>query len=195
MAYDTQQTRDANMPAATPDERQFAHADATALYRRMRPDQRTAVGNEFLRLLRLAGDPTGDQRAASGMLSVEDVARLHTYAREHHPEVLHEVWNHPVTQASLAAPGAQAEPIEHEDVIEQAPEEPPTEDVATTGPYGAGFIMSELAQGQRPDRLLEEPYEASVQPTPESNAGERVIREAQEEGPETNPAQHERYER
>src|SRR5262249_46907085 len=89
------------------------------LYGRMRPDQLTAVGNEFLRLLRLAGDDTVGEREAHLMLSVQEVAELHTYAREHAPEVLHEVWSHPVTQAALATPGAEAAPVEHEDVIEQ----------------------------------------------------------------------------
>lgn len=123
MAYDTQASHNDDMPAAMSEERQFAQADVAQLYGRMRPDQRTAVGNEFLRLLRLAGDDTVGERDANGMLSAQEVARLHTYTREHHPEVLHEVWSHPVTQTALAAPGAAAAPVEHEDVIEQAPQD------------------------------------------------------------------------
>ncbi|HEV8190036.1 MAG TPA: hypothetical protein VGP82_00905 [Ktedonobacterales bacterium] len=131
MAYDTQASREGNMPVAMPDERQFIEGDVTRLYSRMRSDQRTAVGNELLRLLRLSGDDTEGEREATGMLSAQEVARLHTYTRERHPEILHDVWNHPVTQASLAAPGAEAEPVEHEDVIEQVPRDVPQGGSAT----------------------------------------------------------------
>jgi hypothetical protein len=123
MTYDTQASQNRDVPAAMPEERQFAQADVAGLYGRMRPDQRTAVGNEFLRLLQLAGDDAVGEREANGMLSAQEVARLHAYTREHHPGILHEVWNHPVTQAALAAPGAEAEPVEHEDVIEQTPQD------------------------------------------------------------------------
>jgi hypothetical protein len=123
MTYDTQASQNGDTPMAVPDERQFAEADVTRLYSRMRSDQRTAIGNEFLRLLRLAGDNSEGERDAAGMLSAQEVARLHTYTRERHPEILREVWKHPVTQASLATPGAEAEPVEHEDVIEQVPQD------------------------------------------------------------------------
>src|SRR5579885_1704333 len=87
MGYDTQASHNGHMPSLPLDERQFMQGDMTSLYRRMRPDQRTAVGNEFLRLLRLAGDTSVHlgERDANGMLSAQEVAKLHAYAREHHP--------------------------------------------------------------------------------------------------------------
>src|SRR6185437_7962756 len=114
MATDPQ--AQASMPV--PDERQFAEGDAAQLYGGMRPDQRTAIGNEFLRQLQLAGDISMGDQEATAELSAEQVAKLHTYVRERHPEVLHDVWSHPVTQASLATAGAEAAPIEHEEAIE-----------------------------------------------------------------------------
>lgn len=119
--------------SATIDERQFAEGDAAQLYGKMRPDQRTAIGNEFLRLLQLGGDTSmGDQEATSE-LSAEQVAKIHTYARERHPEILHDVWSHPVTQASLAMPGAAAAPIVHEESVEATPSDI-EQDYATTPP-------------------------------------------------------------
>lgn len=129
MANDTQP----QVTAPVPDEQQFAEGDATQLYGKMRPDQRTAVGNEFLRLLQLTGDTSMGDREATGELSAEQVAKIHSYARERHPEILHDVWGHPVTQASLAAPGAEAEPVEHEEAIEATPIDV-EEDYATTPP-------------------------------------------------------------
>ncbi len=160
MAYDTQASSDGRMLAATPDERQFMQGDATQLYSRMRPDQRTAVGNEFLRLLRLAGDESQGERDATGMLSAQDVARLHNYTRERHPEILREVWSHPVTQAALSAPGAEAEPVEHEEVIEQVPRDVPQD------------------------------YSATPPPAATPNEARDILRDTQREGPETNPAQN-----
>src|SRR5262249_21064851 len=118
MANDAQKSPYA---AAMSDERQFTEGNATQLYSKLRPDQRTAVGNEFLRLLQLAGDNSMGEHESTGELSAEQVAKLHTYARERHPEILHRVWSHPVTQASLAAPGAEAAPVEHEEAIEATP--------------------------------------------------------------------------
>jgi hypothetical protein len=42
----------------------FDQADAAALYEQMRPDQRSAIVLEFVRCLRLAGDPAADQFTA-----------------------------------------------------------------------------------------------------------------------------------
>src|SRR5215510_7123870 len=39
----------------------FDQVDAETLYEQMRPDQRTAIALEFVRCLRLAGDPAADR--------------------------------------------------------------------------------------------------------------------------------------
>src|SRR5579884_2535404 len=41
--------------------RELERVDPVELYATMRPDQRTAIGNEFVRYLTLAGDPMADQ--------------------------------------------------------------------------------------------------------------------------------------
>ena len=99
---------------------QFTQSDPRRLYARLRPDQRTAIAGEFLRLFRLSGDPEALRfdTPIEGMLPPERVAELHTYARQHHPEILEQVRDHPVTQAALAAPGAEVEePAEREEVV------------------------------------------------------------------------------
>lgn len=121
----------------TPD--QFRTANADALYRRLRPDQRAAIGLEFLRLLRLAGDPQAATLAGGAyadsnpgktdtnvavrlmqhepkpapIVSAEQTANIHAYVLEHRPDLFEQVLNHPVTQSSLATPGA--EPVESSD--------------------------------------------------------------------------------
>ena len=122
----------------------FTTADPKALYARMRPDQRTAIANEFIRLLRLAGDPgvarfTGedaDGEPGAGTETVrksfdarppelespEQVASIHTYTREHHPDIFEQVAHHPVTIASLAHAGERVEEaVQQENVIVQGP--------------------------------------------------------------------------
>jgi hypothetical protein len=109
------------------DVNRFETADPEDLYARMRPDQRTAVANEFVRSLTLAGDPKVDElcredtdtaaRKARGaargteapgtpqMLTPQEVERIHAYACDHRREVFEEVLRHPVTQAALAHAG------------------------------------------------------------------------------------------
>ena len=97
---------------------QFERDDPRALYARLRADQRTAIGQEFARLFRLGSDDEARQRFGGeikGMLAPEQVAAMHSYARQRHPEVLERVMNHPVTVASLEAPGAKPEAINPED--------------------------------------------------------------------------------
>ncbi|HEX3272861.1 MAG TPA: hypothetical protein VHR15_19615 [Ktedonobacterales bacterium] len=110
----------------------FDQADAAALYEQMRPDQRTAIALEFVRCLRLAGDPAADQFTAEAqqtetsqqgsvaeeqvvvtggaletprLLSAQQAAAVHRYTFERHPDCFTEVLHHPLTQAVLAAPG------------------------------------------------------------------------------------------
>ncbi|MGH2484649.1 MAG: hypothetical protein ACRDHE_01425 [Ktedonobacterales bacterium] len=118
---------------------EFRAGDATRLYRRLRPDQRAAIGLEFLRLLRLVDDPQANDVSGGAfgtattqatdiditrrlmqhepqpapIVSAEQAARVHEYVRERHPDLFEQVMDHPVTQASLAAPGA--EPVETPD--------------------------------------------------------------------------------
>jgi hypothetical protein len=131
------------------DTTRFTQADPLTLYEQMRPDQRTAIANEFVRYLALAKDPTVDEfrqpsaaeaarRSASAargtwlvgdvaMLSAAEVARMHTYTRDNHPDIVAQVWQHPVTQASLAAPGAQP----REKSLEDEPDDPGMPSIAT----------------------------------------------------------------
>ncbi|HEY7020531.1 MAG TPA: hypothetical protein VH349_05400 [Ktedonobacterales bacterium] len=110
----------------------FDQADAAALYEQMRPDQRTAIALEFVRCLRLAGDPAADQFTAEAeqaetsqqgsvaeeqvvvtggaletprLLSAQQAAAVHRYTFERHPDCFTEVLHHPLTQAVLASPG------------------------------------------------------------------------------------------
>ena len=115
--------------------------DVEGLYTRMRPDQRTAVANEFIRVLSLAGDTTVQRfsqeeqlrqremtnAAAPGsaepmppqMQPAEAVVELHRYVRERHPELFEQVMRHPVTVAAMRAPGA--EPIPDDEGEEVGP--------------------------------------------------------------------------
>jgi len=113
----------------------FDQADAAALYEQMRPDQRTAIANEFVRCLRLAGDPAAEQFTAEAeqtespqqssvaeeqvvvtggaletprLLSAQQAAAIHRYTFERSPDCFTQVLHHPLTQAVLAAPGDQS---------------------------------------------------------------------------------------
>ncbi len=78
--------------------------DPAAVYAQMRPDQRTAIAEEFMRVLRLAGDTAGPRftLAPQETLTPEQVATLHVYTREHHPDLFAMVMRHPVTLLALA---------------------------------------------------------------------------------------------
>lgn len=96
---------------------QFERDDPRTLYARLRPDQRTAIAEQFARSFRLSTDEDARQKYGGeikGMLAPEQVAAMHRYAREHHPEILEQVMQHPVTLASLEAPGAKPEEINPE---------------------------------------------------------------------------------
>jgi hypothetical protein len=130
---------------------QIERVDPVELYATMRPDQRTAIGNEFVRYLTLAGDPMAEQlrpkvvdeamerggEAARGttepkpaaMLSAEEVARMHVYARDQRHDVFERVMEHPVTRASLERRG-QA-PTGTDEGLEAAQVQPEV-DVPTT---------------------------------------------------------------
>src|SRR5258707_9116136 len=59
-------------------------------------------------------------------VTTEQVSRLHTYTREHHPDIFTQVMHHPVTVAALAAPGAP----EHNGGHDGAPQEERAEGAA-----------------------------------------------------------------
>jgi hypothetical protein len=146
---------------------QFAHSDPADMYSQMRPDQWTAIANEFLRVLKVAGDPQGDHLAnefapadqqitPTSVLKTRDQAvAIHLYTRDHYPDLFAEVARHPVTVASLQAPGAPA--MAEESVEEKAFIVGPDTDTDTdTGNYmpeepaytaPAGYIMGEHLVG------------------------------------------------
>jgi hypothetical protein len=109
----------------------FDQADAATLYEQLRPDQRTAIALEFVRCLRLAGDPAAEQFTAQAeqteqasaveekvaviggalvtprLLTAQQAAAIHRYTFERHPDCFTRVMQHPLTQTLLAAPGDQ----------------------------------------------------------------------------------------
>ncbi len=109
---------------------QFAHSDPADIYSQMRPDQWTAIANEFLRVLRVAGDPEVDRLASvfapadqqvtptAVLKTLDQAVAIHLYTRDQYPDLFAEVARHPVTVASLQAPGAPA--MAEESVEEKA---------------------------------------------------------------------------
>lgn len=101
---------------------QFAHGDPADIYKQMRPDQWTAIANEFVRVLKIAGDSQADrfagEAAADGqqttstpvLKTLDQAVAVHVYTRDHYPDRFAEVAQHPVTVASLRTPGTPAEP-------------------------------------------------------------------------------------
>ncbi len=75
------------------------------IYEQMRPDYRTAIAEEFMRLLRLAGDAMAPYQHVPPMetLPAEQVAALHVYTRERHPDIFDMVMQHPVTRLALSS--------------------------------------------------------------------------------------------
>jgi hypothetical protein len=84
--------------------------DPAAVYAQMRPDHRTAIAEEFMRVLQLAGDTASPRfrLAPQETLTPEQVATLHVYTREHHPDLFATVMQHPVTRLALASLEAAA---------------------------------------------------------------------------------------
>lgn len=98
-------------------EDQFMQGNPETMYARMRPDQRTAIASEFARVFRLSGDTEANAKYGANMpemVEPQRVAEMHTFAREHHPEILEQVMRHPVTQASLREPGVEPEAVNPE---------------------------------------------------------------------------------
>lgn len=99
---------------------QFAHGDPTDTYKQMRPDQWTAIANEFVRVLKVAGDHQAERFAGVGaaagqpatptpvLKTLDQAVAVHMYTRDHYPNLFVEVARHPVTVASLLAPGTPA---------------------------------------------------------------------------------------
>ena len=191
---------DTAIPAATsvmnPSERFARGDDMQLLYARMRPDQRTAVAGEFIRLLGLAGDDQAQhfreqfQRhaqvatdATEELLSADEVAAIDQYVRQQHPEMIEEMLNHPVTQSALASPGEPAEPPEGEEGASTNEEKIiiPTENVAVTGTgYESAGVMME--EGGKPyDRMVEDPHELSAGPGLELEREQRAVEDEGEE--------------
>ncbi|HEX8037174.1 MAG TPA: hypothetical protein VF510_25190 [Ktedonobacterales bacterium] len=101
---------------------QFAHGDPTEIYRQMRPDQWTAIANEFVRVLKIAGDSQADRFAGVAatdsqqtttstpvLKTLDQAIAVHRHTRDHYPDLFAEVARHPVTVASLRTPGTPAE--------------------------------------------------------------------------------------
>jgi hypothetical protein len=183
---------------------EFATTDSRSLYARMRPDQRTAIANEFIRLLRLSGDfavadfadddqvrlrraghlemaKQGFDAQPPQLEPADEVASIHAYTREHHPDIFEQVAHHPVTLASLANPGARMdEAVQKEDVIVQAPPSAVEEndpDLHKTASLFAADSERGLAQ-ERAEEVLHAPDRENLVTDP---SGHQVLDEAQEE--------------
>lgn len=170
---------------------QRTDSDIQALYARLRPDQRTAIGGEFVRLFRLSGDPAAQRftHPIEGMLTADQVAEMHIFARDHLPGVLEQVRMHPVTQEALAHPGLESAPVETEESVIQEPIE--VEDLSTIAEPDVG--RDSLFMAETGTQLMGGPLSPShVTHTPEGETGDGsdILESVQREGPLTNPADH-----
>lgn len=163
------------------------------LYGRMRPDQRTAIAGEFIRLLALAGDDhteqfrTGFQEhtqltpaATDKLLTADQVSAVDSYVRQKHPEMIAQMLRHPVTQSALTMPGAQTAESQDMPAIEDKIR--PTGNVVTSGAaHRSAWMMMELG-GEEANRLTEDPHEQAVTPSGEAEKVQRDVENAGEEG-------------
>ena len=165
------------------------------LYEQMRPDQRTAMAGEFIRLLGLAEDSQAEQfrqqfqrhtqgstEAADELLSADEVAGVDSYVRGKHPEMIEQLLRHPVMESALKTSGARSHGEEH--VPANADKIMPTENVATSGAaYASGWMMMEVG-GEEADRLVEDPHEGAVTSEGEREQKQRALEDSGEEGAE-----------
>ena len=174
--------------------------DMQELYARMRPDQRTAIAGEFIRLLTLAGDEKADEfrhdfqrrtqiteEKTNELLSAEQVASVDTYVRQRHPELVGQMLAHPVTASALEIPGVETAETQDETPLED--KIMPTENVATSGAaYATSWEMMELG-GEEANRLAEAPHEQAVTPQGEIDREQDIVENEREEGerPSTEP--------
>lgn len=163
------------------------------LYEQMRPDQRTAMAGEFIRLLGLANDPQAEQFRQQfqrhtqiaavekdELLSADEVAKVDSYVREKHPEMIEQLLRHPVTESALKMPGARSHGEEH--VPANAAKIMPTENVATSGAaYDSAWMMMELG-GEESNRLVEDPHEGAVTSEGEREQEQRAFEDGGEDG-------------
>lgn len=195
-AHDQQKAAQETPPVEKLNFDQPTDRDIRALYARMRPDQRTAIGGEFIRLFRLSGDPAAQQfvKPIEGMLPAGQVAEMHIFARDHLPQVLAKVRDHPVTQDALAHPGEEVAPVETEEAIIQEPIEVEGQGTGHEPVINAdigreGLLMAETGThllGGRPSP----PSDVTRTPEGETEGGTDILEAAEREGPPTNPADH-----
>lgn len=163
-----------------------------ALYADMRPDQRTAIAGEFMRLFRLSGDPGAKQfdQPMDDMLAADQVAAMHIYARDHLPDVLREVREHPVTQFALARPGEPAPPPskEEQEAQQEAMMMPDHEQIVQTTRTREGRgEMGQVGADRTGDVFSREHGKVLTQGGETTGGGAEVLERAQEEGPPSVP--------
>jgi hypothetical protein len=174
------QTNDVPMAGVAPDatSRFERGMDMEELYGLMRPDQRTAIAGEFIRLLSLTDDRQAEQfrrdfqehmrltgSANDELLSVEQAVAVDRYVRQKHPEMIGQMLRHPVTQSALAMAGAQ--PVEEQNGSSNYDAMMPPESVATIATSGAAYATSweTIEQGnEEANRLAEDPYKHGATP-------------------------------
>ena len=166
-----------------------------ALYADMRPDQRTAIAGEFTRLFRFSDDPGAQQldQPITDMLSAEQVAAIHIYARDHLPDVLRQVREHPVTQFALTQPGEPAPPPskEEQEAMQEAMMMPDREQTAETTPTRqARGAMGEVGADRTGDVFSREHGQVLTPKGETTSGGAEVLERAQEEGPPSDPVNH-----
>lgn len=203
MTYEPQPSprSDAAVADAADTTERFERGDDMAdLYARMRPDQRTAIAGEFIRLLTLAGDDKADEfrqhfqrktqitkDRSNELLPAEQVASVDSYVRQRHPEMIRQMLEHPVTVSALEIPGVETPDTQDETPLED--KIMPTENVATSGAaYATSWEMMELG-GEEANRLAEAPHEQAVTPQGEIDREQDIIENEGEEGerPSTEP--------
>jgi hypothetical protein len=160
-----------------------------ALYEQMRPDQRTAIAGEFIRMLSLAGDSEAEQfrqkfqehtqlthDATDELLSADQVAAIDSYLRQRHPEMIAQLLRHPVTRSALDMPGVPAE--DEPDVAANKDKLMSTENDADSGAaYVTSWETKEPADEQAP-------HDRMVSPGTEDEEARRAIENEEGEGGE-----------
>lgn len=92
------------------------------MYSRMRPDQRMAIAEQFIREFRLSHDPQAQRFVGEVGEDVPagQVLEMHQFAQQNAPEAFARVMDHPVTRAAFAHAGEHLVP-EAEATSEPAP--------------------------------------------------------------------------
>jgi hypothetical protein len=84
------------------------HVDPVGFYTQLDPAQRAAIAEEFIDRFRLLDDPGAREyaRVDPHFTSPNQLAQMHEYAADMHPEVLADMLKNPTIASALGSPGA-----------------------------------------------------------------------------------------